>query len=115
MPRWGLRENVFDDVAVDVGEAVLAALEFVGKFGVVDAELVKEGGMEVVNVDRFLVVLGGMGFDGCSVFVDDVVAEGVGFTEGHAGFDSAAGGPEGEAARVVVSAVVFAGELALAV
>ena len=49
-----LGEDVVDDVAVDVGEAVLAALEFVGEGGVVDAELVEDGGLEVVDVDAVL-------------------------------------------------------------
>ena len=102
-------------MSVDVGEAVLAALELVGEFGVVDAELVKEGGMEVVDVDRFLVVLGGVGFDGGSVLVDEVVAEVIGLAEGGSWPDASSGSPEGEASWVVVTTVVFAGELALAV
>ena len=102
-------------MAVDVGETVLAALEFVGELGVVDPELVEEGGVEVMDVDGFLVVLGGVRINRGSVFVDDVVAEVIGLAEGHAGFDAAAGGPEGEAAGVVVAAVVFAREFSLAV
>lgn len=102
-------------MAVNVGETVLAALKFVGELGVVDAELVEEGGVKVVDVDGFLVVLGGVGLDGSSIFVDEVVAEVIGLAEGGAGLDAAAGGPEGEAAGMVVATVVLAGELALAV
>ncbi len=102
-------------MAVDVGEAVLAALEFVGELGMIDTELVEKGGVEVVDVHGFLVVLGGVGVDGGPVFIDDVVTEVIGLAEGHAGFDTTTCGPEGEAAGVVVAAVVFAGELALAV
>jgi hypothetical protein len=39
----------------------------------------------------------------------------VGFTQGHAAFDAAAGQPDGVAAPVVVAAVVGRGELALGV
>ena len=49
-----LGEEGFDDVAVDVGEAVVAALEAVGESGVVEAEEVEDGGLEVVDVDFVL-------------------------------------------------------------
>ena len=45
----------------------------------------------------------------------DVVAEVVGFAERHARLDAAAGQPDGEAARMMVAAVVGRRELALAV
>ena len=38
-------------MAGDVGQAVVAALEFVGEAFVVDAEEVEEGGLKVVDVD----------------------------------------------------------------
>ena len=46
-----LGEDGFDDLAVDVGEAVASALEFVGELFVVEAHLVEDGGMEIVDVD----------------------------------------------------------------
>ena len=58
---------------------------------VVDAELVEQGGVEVVHVDRV---------------PDNVVAHFISFAVGCAGLDAAAGSPEAEAARVVVAAVV---------
>ena len=45
----------------------------------------------------------------------DVVAVIVGLAVGHAGLDAAAGHPHGEAARVMVAAIVLAGELPLAI
>lgn len=36
-----LCEELFDDLAVDIGEAVIAALKVVGELGVVKAEQVK--------------------------------------------------------------------------
>ena len=87
--RGTLGEEVFDDVAVDVGEAEVAAGVGVGEFFVIEAEEVEDGGVHVVHVD----------------FVGDgVVAEVVGFAEGEAGFDAGAGEPLAEAAGVVVAA-----------
>src|SRR5436309_10764225 len=93
-------QNLLHHLPRDVGEAKIAALEAVGELGVVYAELLEEGGLEVVDVDR---VLG------------DVVAEVVGGTEAGAGFDAGAGQPDGETARVMVAAIVVLGELALGI
>ena len=46
-----LREDLFDDTALDVGQAVVAALEAVGEPLVVEAEQVEDRGLEVVDVD----------------------------------------------------------------
>jgi hypothetical protein len=59
---------------------------------VIEAELVKGGCVEVADVYW--------------VFYD-VVGEVVGFAEDRAAFEAAAGHPHGEAARVVVAAVVL--------
>lgn len=75
---------------MDVSEAVVAALELEGEFGVVQTEAMEDGGVEVMDVDG---VLG------------DVVTEVIGGAEGEAGLDAAAGHPDGEAAGVVVTAV----------
>jgi hypothetical protein len=45
-------ENAIDDVAVDIGEPVVAALVVEGEPFVVEAETVEDGGLEVVDVDR---------------------------------------------------------------
>ena len=42
------------DFAVDIREAVVAALEAVREFGVIEAELVQDRGLQVVNVDGLL-------------------------------------------------------------
>ena len=85
----GLRDDVVDDVAVDVGEAEVAAGVAVSEFFVVEAEQVQNGGVEVVDVDYF--------FDGFE-------AEFVGGAVDVAAFDAAAGHPDGEAVGVVVAA-----------
>lgn len=58
---------------------------------------------------------GGAGVDGLPFGVHDVVAVVVGLAVDGAGFDASAGHPDGVSAGMVVSAVVGAGERALAV
>ena len=64
------------------------------------AHQVQDRGVEVGDVERVL---------------DDVVTEVVGLAVDLAAFGAAAGHPHGEAARVVIAAVVFLGQAALAV
>ena len=40
--------------AVNVGQAIVTSLEFIGQLFVVDAQAVKHGGMEIIDVDRVL-------------------------------------------------------------
>ena len=87
-------DEVADDLAVDVGEAVVAAGVAVGEGLVVEAEEGHHGSVEVVDVDGF---------------IDGFEAEVVGGAVGCSGFDAAAGEPHGEAVVVVVAAVDFAG------
>src|SRR5262249_54722194 len=97
---WFLRQDPLDDLAGDVGEAVIPALVLVGQPLVVDAEQVEDRGMEVVDVDAV---------------GRDAVAEGVRRAEGDARLDPTAGRPDGETPRMVIAAVVGGGQLALAV
>ena len=75
--------------------AVVAALELVGQALVIDAELMEQRRVEIVHADRIL---------------GDVVTEIVRGAVGDAGLDAAARHPDGEAARMVVAAVVAGGE-----
>jgi len=95
-----LREHLAIDVTRNVGQAEVAALEFVGEPRVVDAEAVQRGGLNVVNRYRI---------------ADDVVGKVVGLADHVTGLDAAAGEPHGKAARMVVAAVIVLGEMALAV
>ena len=54
LPVLALRDEVVDDVAVDVGEAVVPAGVAVGDFLVVEAHQVEHGGIHVVHVDAVL-------------------------------------------------------------
>lgn len=93
-------EDVAYDLAVDIGEAVVTALELEGEPGVIHAEAVEQGGVQIMNVDRI---------------ARDVVVEVVGFTERESRSDSAAGHPQGEAAGMMVPSVVLSGESSLAI
>ena len=46
-----LRQNLLNDFSMDVGEAKVSALEAVGELFVVEAKEMKEGRVEVVDVD----------------------------------------------------------------
>ena len=105
-PRWDCRarfagfwvrsgEDVVEDVAVDIGEANVAAGVAVGEELVVDAELVEDSGPEVVD-----------GGD----LVDGMVAVFVGGAADAASADAASGQPEGETEGVVVASVGALGE-----
>jgi hypothetical protein len=76
-----------------VREAEVAALESCGEFGVIEAEEMENGSVEVVDVDFV--------FDG-------VEAEFVGFPVVDAAFDAAASHPHREGVGVVVASVVAA-------
>ncbi len=54
LPYNSLCQDSLHHLAVDVGEAVVAALEAVGELLVVEAEEVEDGGLEVVDVDGVL-------------------------------------------------------------
>ena len=94
------RQDRLDDRSVDVGQTVVAALELVSQAGVVDAQAVENGGVQVVNVHRVL---------------DNVVTEFVGVAVSDARLDPAAGEPDRETPRMVVAAVIFGGQRALAI
>jgi hypothetical protein len=81
-------QQVFDDVSVDVGEAEIAALMGVSKALVVEAETVKDGGLEVVDVN--------------GVF-DDVKAEFIRGAIGEASFYSTTSHPHGEGLGMVIA------------
>ena len=77
--------------AMHIRETEAAALEFERQLFVMDAELVEQGGLKIMNVDA---VLG------------DVVREVVCLAKAEAGFESAARGPDGEAARMMVPSII---------
>ena len=49
-----LNQNIFDDFPVNVGQAIVSALETIREFFVLDAKQVHDGGVQVINFDWFL-------------------------------------------------------------
>ena len=82
-------EKFFCDVPVDVGEAVVTALEAIGELCVVEAELVQNRRVQVVHVDGIF---------------GDVPRDVVGLADDLAAFDAAASEPEAESVRVMIAA-----------
>src|SRR5260221_9475986 len=74
-PGSGLQDRA-QDLAVDVGEPVVAPLELERQPRVVDAQAVEDRGVQIVDVDRV---------------ARDIVAEVVGLAVGQATLDAAAG------------------------
>ncbi len=85
---------------MDVGEPEVAALELIGQPGVIDAEAVEQGGLDVVDMN--------------GVF-DDVVAVVVGFTNDCTGLYAAPGHPHREAAGMMIATVIGISKPTLAV
>lgn len=75
---------------MDVGEAEVTALESGGQFFVIEAKLVQDGGVQVVNVDLVL---------------DRIETQFVGLAMVDATFNSTSGEPHGEGIGVVIPAI----------
>ena len=86
-----LGNRFFYYFAGDVGKAFVAAVVAVGEPGVVDAEEVKHGGVEIMDMGA---ILGG-----------STESDGVGGADDLAAFDAAAGHPHGEAVWIMIAAV----------
>src|SRR5579875_673543 len=85
-------EEVMKDVAADVGKAEIAAVVAVGQAGMIDAQKVQDGGVQIGNanaIDRRL------------------VADLIRFAVANAAFDAAAGQPGGETMGIVISSGLF--------
>jgi len=49
-----LSQERFDDVAMHVGQPIISSLKSIGQFGMVKAEQMHPGRLQIVNVDRIL-------------------------------------------------------------
>ena len=76
--KYFLGQEVADDFAVDVGEAIVAAAVAVSEAGVIHAEEMEDGGVEVVHVNAIF---------------GDGRADFVGAAVGEAAFNARAGEP----------------------
>ena len=84
----GSGDQVFDDVTVDIGQTIIPPLEAECQPLVVEAKLMQDRGLQVMDVNRIL---------------RDTKSQLVGLSVVEAPLHSAAGHPHGEAVRVVVS------------
>src|ERR1700722_14274317 len=86
-------EKFVDDVAVDIREAKVAALEAIGQLLVIEAEQMQNGGVQIMHVDF---VLAG------------IEAKIIRSAEGDARLDAAARHPDAETIRMMITPVVAA-------
>ena len=95
-----LGEDRCNEIAVDIRQSEVPALEAIGEFCVVDTEQVQDSGIEVVHVNGIF---------------GDVVAIVIGFTVDSAFADSGTGQQSGKAPWVVIASVIVWGECTLGV
>src|SRR6185437_687667 len=88
------RQDRFDHGSIHIGEPIIAAGMTKGQAFVVEAELVQNGGVQVVDVDFI--------FDGAE-------SEGIGRAVGHSTADAAAGEEDAIAVVVVITAIAIFG------
>ena len=86
--------------SVHVCEPEVAALKLKCQLCVIDAQAVKNGGLQIVDIHRIL---------------GDVVAVIVRCAIGDAWLDAAAGHPDGKASGVMIAAIIVGSQFALAV
>ena len=91
-----LNKDILYHVAVHVGETKVATLVAVGKFAVINTELVQDGGVEVMDVHRAWrpLVPGRLGLEHIAVGIGNVVAVIVSATVGDPRLDASAGHPD---------------------
>ena len=113
-----LSNDVVNYMAVDVGEAEVAALIAVGELAVIDAEKMKDGRIAVVDVHGSrhpFFIFAGLRFEDVAVGIGNVVAVVICSAISDTGFNTATSHPGGEAARVVIASVSIFGKRSLAV
>src|SRR5687768_10192718 len=92
MRMWRSGHDFFNDFAVNVGEAEVAARVTVGETLVIEAEQMENGGVEIVDVNRIF---------------DCFEAEFVGGPVDCSPFDPTAREPNGKAVRIVIATFCF--------
>ena len=110
-----LSKDILDDMTMDVRKTKVASLVSVGQSRMINAQQMKDGRIEIVNVHGSRSPLVLIRFDRIAIFVRQVVSIVIRLPLGDAGFYSSARHPSGKSARMVVPAIVFLGQLALAI
>src|SRR5690348_15478226 len=96
----GSSEHLFHHVAANISEAEIASLEFVRQAKMINTQAMQDGGLQVVDVYRIF---------------EDIIGIFISLAHAQAFLDPAASHPNGEAARVMIAAIVRGAELALAI
>lgn len=94
VPSAESSQNVLDDMSMDISQAVMPTLEEVGQPFMINAHEMKDGGVQVMNVNTALVL------------IDDVVAEVIGLSVSEAALDPASGHPNRKTAWVMIATIV---------
>src|SRR4029077_12588574 len=89
-----LRQKFFDNLALNIGQAKIAALKAIGEFRVIKAQQMQQGRVKVVDMDLVLY---------------DVEAEFVSFPQTNSGFEAAPGHPHCERLRMMIAAEFASG------
>ena len=95
-----LREDLFNNAAMHIGQAVVSALEAERQAGVIEAQAIEQRGIEIMDVNRI---------------ASDVEAVIVGLAKSLSAANAAAGEPHCEAAAMMITAVGLGSQLPLAV
>ena len=112
-----LADQIMDHMAMHVSQTEVSSLITIRQSFVVDAEQVQNGRVEIVNVHRAGCPLffARLRSQRVAVFVGDIVTVRVGLSVRDTGFNTAASHPCGEAARVMIAAVVLLREISLTI
>src|ERR1700747_2159762 len=84
-------EHLFHHVTANISQAEIASLEFVRQAQMINAEAMQDGGLQVVDMDGIF---------------ENVIGVVVSLADAQAFLDPAAGHPNGEAAGVMVAAII---------
>mgnify|MGYP006258248991 CR=1 FL=1 len=96
-------------MTVYIGKAKVSSLITVGQFAMIDAQQMKDGGIQVMHVHRILRPMMLARFDDVSFSVRKVVTIGIRLPIGYSGLDSTTCHPSGEGPRMVIAAIILTG------
>ena len=102
-------------MAVNVSEAEVSTLIMIGQLRVIDAELVKDGGLKVMNMNRAGGEVIYTRINSIPILIHDVVAEVISVSVNKSRLHSTACHPNRERARVMVPTIVFLGKWTLTI
>ena len=104
-------------MAMDIRQPKVAALVAIGEFAVIDAELMQDGGVEVVDVHGAWrpLVPGGLRLEHVAIGIGNVIAVIISLAVGDARLDAATGHPDGETTRMMIAPIIVLAQFALTI